>query len=127
MPYKISWYLQPHVLLIQYYDKVTLEEVQNAYEEIRRMVAESNGKVYTLMDMTRMAQLPMDIRGLRNLFSTQLLPMQGSALMYGHHNVFDIILSAITRLTNIPIYRVPNLEAALAWLRKHDPELRQRL
>ncbi len=123
MPHKISWYLEPRVMMIQYSGKVSLLEIQQVYEESRGMMVDCTERVYTLLDMTSMLTMPMDIRGFRNLFSVKLLPIQGAALMYGHHPIFDIIHKAVIRLTPIPIYCVANLEEALVWLRTHDAAL----
>ncbi len=125
MPYSIAWYLEPHIISIQYEGDITLEEFMEAETALANFAKETS-KVYTLVDMSRLGKVPLNIAGLSKAFgNTQ--QSNRTVFMFGHNMIMDVIGKSVVKLANLNVHFVKNQDAALQKIRELDPELSQLL
>lgn len=125
MPYSISWYLEPHIISVQYEGDVSLEEFMEAEAALANF-SKGLAKVYTLVDMSRLGKVPLNIAGLSKAFEGTRQSNR-TALMFGHNMIMDVIGKSVVKLANINVHFVKNQEAALKKIAELDPEINKLL
>ncbi|MBZ0306908.1 MAG: hypothetical protein K8I82_12635 [Anaerolineae bacterium] len=121
MSYSISWYLDPYILSVEYEGDVTLEEFMKAEAELSEL-CKGKAKVYSLVDMSRLGRVPLNISGLSKVFSGTSLSNR-TALMFGHNMIMDVIGKSVVKLANINVHFVKDKDAGLKKIAELAPEL----
>lgn len=121
MPYQISWYIEPYILLLKFTGEVTIEEFADISKQSIAYVSQQPHPVYRLVDLTEVSKVPTNLRLLRAAASKPFAG--GKSLIYGHNPLVGVIVNALIRLLQVNVQLVASQEAALNWIRKNDPDI----
>lgn len=122
MPYQISWYVEPYILLLKFTGEVTIEEFADISKQSIDHISQQPHSVYRLVDLTEVSKVPTNLRLLRAAAASNS-SAGGKSLIYGHNPLVGVIVNALVRLLQVNVQLVGSQEAALNWIRKNDPEI----
>lgn len=127
MPFDISWYKDGHIIYIEYYGDVTLEDKRlGAEAECAYLDQATVPLVHVLLDMTNQTSAPTDIKEIQKALDKALVhPKKGWTLGFGKDDFgMDKFVNSVVTQTRSARYRTfVTLEETLDFLAYVDSSL----
>lgn len=108
MPFDISWYKDGHIIYIEYYGDVTLEDKQlGAEAECAYLDQATVPLVHVLLDMTNQMSSPTDIKEIQKALDKALIhPKKGWTLAFGKDDFgMDTFVNSVVTQARSARYR----------------------
>jgi len=120
MPYKTSWIVDKRVILIEYIDTVTIEDVEAINENLRRYAEEGIAPIHMVSDHTQMGKVKLELKTIQSAFTILGLDVWGYFVMVGADTLTSFFASMIGTMSHINLKSRKNRDQALDFLRQED-------
>ncbi len=113
MPATVSWYKQDLILMMRYYDSVTIEAINEAYHQSRAFIENISTTVYTIIDITDLTHNPKHIMHFREIIAEMRgSPTNEVLLTVGAKSATHLLGSAVSQMTGNRFHMVNSIEEA---------------
>ena len=132
MPFKQTWYIQDHVVKVEFWGILTIEDVVKSFNVSGKFLIESQAhSVHFIHDWTKLEHIPTNFREIRNRVDFNQNPAfgkLGSVLIYGAGQAsLKTVGDLIFQMFQIRTHMTDKLESALAYLQQQEPHLQSLL
>lgn len=123
MPHISRWFVDKRVLLIEYTGKIDKSELKQINSELQDYINEGETPIHILSDNSQMTGMPLDIKTLRNTFTTLNDQRWGMTCLIGANTMLRFFGELLSSSFHIDLALVKTLEDAKAKLIEHDESL----
>jgi hypothetical protein len=119
------WLVDKRIILLEYADEVTIEQMQAVYPEMVARVRSGTPPVHLLCDVSALVRFPTQISSIMRSTQDYLAdPAMGWLILIGsHHPLLGFIGSIVSQFVRIPFEQADDLNEALRILAAADPTL----
>jgi hypothetical protein len=125
MPYKISWYIEERVILIQINGKIAIDEFEQLHTESFDYVMQSQFKVHAIADLSQFEAIPTNLRMLSSATSKENNSNQGMTVlvMPKMPSIVRFIVSVVMQTLRLEYRVCETVDEAINILQRVDTEL----
>jgi hypothetical protein len=128
MPFKQTWYIQDHVVKVEFWGVLKIEDVVQSFNVFGQFLNESNAqRVHFVHDWSKLEKFPANFSSIHkaiDLSQNSSLEKLGSVIIYGAQHHLRAVGDLMFQLLHIRIHITEDFESALSFLQKQDPYLK---
>lgn len=122
MTIEVKWHTKPHILLVEFLDEVTPEDLIRMEQEYVDLSDPVPNPVYLIVDVTQMKQFEMGwLRQMRQLASKIALNKTPFIVVVGFHLLFNLFMDVVARFSRREVFHALDRTAALHRIVQHNP------
>lgn len=125
MPYKLTWYVVNHVILIEITGHIDLTEFEQLHNEAFEYVANSQHKVHAIADLSQFEAVPTNLRMLSSATNKEKTHKQGMTVlvMPKMPGMIRFIVSLIMQTLRLEYRICESIDEAMSILERIDINL----
>jgi|GEM_PF-664164 len=129
MPFKQTWYIKDHVVKVEFWGALTIDEVVKSFHVSGKFLIESHAqRVHFIYDWHNLEHFPTNFREIRQAVDFSLNPALGklgAVAIYGaKQHTLRSVGDLLFQLFQIRTHMADDLESALAYLEQLDSRLK---
>lgn len=128
MPYQISWYREPYIMLIQLEGKMSVEEMQTLIQDSFEHVRNASNAVHAMIDPSKLESIPMNLQGFKAMVKGNHHTNQGMTVFIAPtmNPMFKFISTTMFQMMRWEYRICDNYSQAETIIRKVDSHLPER-
>lgn len=129
MPFKQAWYIENHVIKVEFWGDLTVEDIAKAFQMLSKFLEESNAqRVHIIHDWSNLEHFPINLTAIRNAIDfnqSMALDKLGWVVIFGVKRQLIKFAGDLTfQLFQIRTHIADDFDSALAFLQTQEPNLK---
>lgn len=118
-----EWLVPERVIFARAHGVMTVNDVIELIEPIKRMLVEYPAPIHVLLDVSQVEQFPTNIVQLSRLVDARLATQSGWVFFVCRQNTTRFVVSVLAQLSSTKLSHFDTLQEALDFLDKSEPSL----
>jgi len=123
MPVEVTWYLEDRIIYSKYSGNVTIEDVRNGTQQVKKFAYQGTPLVHNIANMLEIETFPKNLRQIRNAIEQLDNNILGWTVIINRNKLLRFIVSTVSQLARARFLIFDNQEDALAFLYRMDASL----
>lgn len=123
MAYQTTWLLPGRVIHVQYFGRLTADELQAQSDTTKAMVNAGSAPVHIIVDTLNMTRLDVSLGDMRAIIG-QKADNIGWTLIVRHNDFVQFFATVVMKMAQARYAFMDSMDDAAAFLRDHDDSLR---
>jgi hypothetical protein len=129
MPFKHEWYIQDHIIKVEFWGNLTVEDIANAFQILSKFLNESNAqRIHLIHDWSKLERFPISLTAILNAIDfnqRKILDKIGWVVIFGVQRQLIRMAGDLTfQLFQIHTHMADDLHSALEFLQDQEPSLK---